>query len=211
MRKVFGVVAASAVVFGLASVANAADAIDEVPLAPEAVDVSVPGGWEGGYLGVKGTHQWGKVKAGQHYDARGLGAGVYGGYNLQSDKIVYGGELDVNYSGIDSKHNGVTTKQRVNGALRARIGYDLDPVLVYGAAGVAATNLKARDARSADDNNHFGLTVGAGAEAKITDSIVGRAEYRFTDYQNQTFDLRSGATDRGLKEHQVNVGIGVRF
>ena len=57
----------------------------------------------------------------------------------------------------------------------------------------------------------FGATIGAGVEAKITDQITARTEYRFTNYQTQTFDLDSGARDRGFKEHQVSVGLGMRF
>ena len=57
----------------------------------------------------------------------------------------------------------------------------------------------------------LGVTLGAGVETKITESITARTEYRFTNYQTQTFDLDSGARDRGFKEHQVSVGLGMRF
>jgi outer membrane immunogenic protein len=203
---------ASALVLGAVTMAQAADAIDEVPLAPEAQDTIVSsGGWEGGYAGAKGTYQWGKVKEGGAYNAQGLGTGVYGGYNLQNDKIVYGAEADLNYSGVDSKSGGVETKQRLNGSVRGRVGYDLEPALVYGTAGIAATDLKASDDTSSDSKTLIGLTVGAGVETKITDTITARTEYRFNNYQTQTFGLDSGNKDRGFKEHQLNVGLGVRF
>jgi outer membrane immunogenic protein len=212
MRNVLTTLTASVLVLGAFSFAQAADAIDEIPAAPEAQDmVQGPSGWEGGYVGGKITQQWGKVKEGGHYTTNGLGGGLYGGYNLQNDKIVYGAEADVNYSGIDSTSAGIETKQRVNGSLRGRIGYDLDPVLVYGTGGLAATDLKASDKSSSDSNTLLGLTLGAGLETKITDTITARTEYRFTNYQTQTFDLKSGATDRSLKEHSINVGLGVRF
>ncbi|MDO6963720.1 outer membrane protein [Rhizobium alvei] len=212
MRNLIKTLAATVLIAGAAGFAHAADAIDEVPVAPEANDVvTAPGGWDGAYVGGKATYQWGKVKSGADYDAQGLGAGLYGGYNMQNGQIVYGGEADLNYSGIDATHAGVTTKQRLNGSVRGRIGYDLEPALVYGTAGLAATNLKASDATSSTDKNLLGLTVGAGVETKITESITARAEYRFNNYQTQTFNLDSGATDRGLKEHQINLGLGVRF
>ena len=211
MRTMIKTLTASAIVFGAVSVAQAADAIDEVPLAPEAQDVVTSSGWEGGYVGAKGSYQWDKTHTGGDYNAEGLGAGLYGGYNLQNDKIVYGGEVDLNYSGVDERTNGVETEQRLNGSARARVGYDLEPALIYGTAGVAAANVKASDATSSDSNTLIGLTVGAGVEAKITDTITARTEYRFSDYQTQTFGLDSGNKDRSLKEHQVNVGLGVRF
>jgi outer membrane immunogenic protein len=212
MRNVIRTLAASAFVLGAATFAQAADIVEEVPAAPESTDVMAqPSGWDGAYLGGKGTYQWGKVQNGRSYGADGLGAGIYGGYNLQDGKIVYGGEADLNYSGVDSSNDGVTTKQRINGSLRGRVGYDLDPALVYATAGLAATNLKASDATSSDDKSLIGFTLGAGVETKITDTITARTEYRFTNYQTQTFNLDSGATDRGLKEHSLNVGLGVRF
>lgn len=212
MRIMIKTLTATALVLGAFTLAHAADAIEEVPLAPEAQDTYTnAAGWDGAYVGAKGTYQWGKVKNGGEYNAKGLGGGLYGGYNLQNDKIVYGGEADLNYSGISSKTNGVEAEQRLNGSVRGRVGYDLSPALVYGTAGVAATSLKASDQTSSDSKTLFGLTVGAGVETKITDSITARTEYRFTNYQTQTFKLESGARDRGLTEHQVNVGLGVRF
>jgi outer membrane immunogenic protein len=212
MRYVLKTLTASALLFGAASLAHAADAIDEVPAAPEAQEsFEAPSGWEGAYVGGKVTQQWGKVREGGDHNANGLGGGLYGGYNMQNGQIVYGAEADVNYSGIDATDAGVETKQGLNGSLRGRVGYDLDPVLVYGTGGVAATNLKASDSTSSETNTLIGLTVGAGVEAKVTDTITARTEYRFTDYQNQTFGLDSGNVDRSLKEHSVNVGLGVRF
>lgn len=212
MRNLIKSLAASALVLGAVSIAHAADAIDEVPLAPEAQDtMASTSGWEGGYVGAKGTYQRGKVKEGGAYNAIGLGGGLYGGYNMQDGQVVYGGEADLNYSGIDSTAGGVETQQRLNGSVRGRVGYDLEPALVYGTAGLAATSLKASDATSSDSNTLIGLTVGAGVETKITDTITARTEYRFTNYQDQTFKLDSGAQDRSLKEHQINVGLGVRF
>jgi outer membrane immunogenic protein len=212
MRDMIKIFAAGVFVLGASTFAHAADAIDEVPAAPESQDVGYSsGGWEGGYVGGKLSHQWGKVRSGGGHDASGFGVGVYGGYNLQSDKIVYGAEADLNYSGIDSEHNNVTTSQGLNGSLRGRVGYDLEPALVYGTAGVAATSLKAEDSSSSKKKTLLGGTVGLGVETKITDTITARGEYRYSKYQSQTFGLDSGNVDRGLSEHNVSLGLGVRF
>lgn len=212
MRNLFNTLAASVIlVSAAAGVARAADAIDEIPSAPEAVETVTSGNWEGAYVGGKLTHQWGKVKDSKDYDANGFGGGVYTGYNKQNGQIVYGAETDLNFSGIDKTYDGVKSEQGVNGSLRARIGYDLSPAMVYATGGLAATNLETKDSTSSDDKTLIGVTIGAGVETKITESITARTEYRFTNYQSQTFDLDSGATERGLKEHQVNVGLGVKF
>ena len=212
MRHLIKTLAASAILVSAAGFAHAADAIDEIPMAPESQDVIVSSGnWEGGYVGGKLTHQWGKVKEGKDYDANGFGGGIYTGYNKQDGQIVYGVEGDVNFSGIDKTYNGVKADQGINGSLRARVGYDLSPAMVYATGGLAATNMEVSDANSDSNKTLLGLTLGAGVETKITESITARTEYRFTNYQTQTFDLNSGPVDRGLKQHQIKVGLGVKF
>ncbi|MCB1444254.1 MAG: porin family protein [Rhizobiaceae bacterium] len=211
MRNITRILAASAIAFSAVSLARAADAIDEIPSAPESVDIVSSSNWEGAYIGGKLTHQWGKVKQGEGYDADGFGGGIYSGYNKQDGQIVYGGEVDLNYSSIDRTYNKVKADQGLNGSLRARLGYDLNPAMVYATGGLAATNLEVSDKTSDSNKTLLGLTIGAGVETKITDTITARTEYRFTNYQTQTFGLDSGNVDRGLKEHQLNVGLGVKF
>lgn len=211
MRIVIKTLMASTIALMTYSVSMAADAIDEIPQAPEATEMVPQGGWDGAYVGGTGSYQWGKVARGSGYTAKGIGGGLYGGYNMQDGAIVYGAEADVNYSGIDKQVRGVSTEQGLNGSLRGRVGYDLNPALLYGTAGVAASNLKSSDNTSSDTKTMFGLTAGAGAEVKITDTVTARTEYRFTDYADQTFGLASGAVERGLTDHSVRVGLGVRF
>ena len=211
MRNFNRILVASALIFSAGSLARAADAIDEIPSAPESVDVMPSGNWEGAYVGGKVTHQWGKMKENKDFDATGFGGGVYTGYNKQDGQIVYGVEGDLNFSGIDKSYRKVESDQGLNGSLRARLGYDLSPAMVYATGGLAATNMEVSDKTSDSNKTLLGVTLGAGVETKITESITARTEYRYTNYQTQTFNLDSGARDRGLDEHQVNVGLGVKF
>ncbi|MCF3641527.1 porin family protein [Rhizobium sp. TRM95111] len=192
--------------------AHAADAIDDVPAAP-AAEYSEPvvGNWSGAYAG--GTASWQRGDFDQQGDKRanGLGGGVYGGYNMQSGQLVYGGEADLNYSAIDSSHNGRNAEQGLNGSLRARVGVDMNPVLVYGTAGVAASNAEMEDGTSSDDNTHVGWTAGAGVEGFVTNNITARVEYRYTDYNSKTYNLNSGDVKSDLKDHSIRVGMGVKF
>jgi outer membrane immunogenic protein len=211
MRHFARILAATTIALSAAAAAHAADAIDEIPSAPESVDVAPAGNWEGAYIGGKLTHQWGKMKQNDDYDATGFGGGIYTGYNKQDGQIVYGAETDLNFSSIDSTRNGVESDQGLNGSLRARIGYDVSPALVYATGGIAATNLEVSDKTSDSNKTLLGATIGAGVETKITEQITARTEYRYTNYQTQTFNLDSGAKDRGLDEHQINVGLGLKF
>ena len=51
-------------------------------------------------------------------------------------------------------------EQGVNGSVRGRVGYDLNPVLVYGTAGVAASSVKATGNGGGSATSNFTLTAG---------------------------------------------------
>jgi outer membrane immunogenic protein len=194
-----------------AAVANAADAIDSIPEAPQAYDQPVTGGqWGGAYVGGAAAYNFGRFNNSSFND-EAIGGQLFGGYNVQQGQLVYGGEADLGYSGNDNTSGGVNTEQGVNGSVRARLGVEAGPALVYGTAGVAATRIEGSDATSSDTRNSLGLTAGAGAETMVTDSIFARAEYRYTDYQDKNFKLASGRAERGYDEHSLKVGVGVKF
>ncbi|WP_377288097.1 outer membrane protein [Rhizobium sp. SG2393] len=212
MRTIITGLMASAISLAAFQAAHAADAIDEVPAAPAAT-YSEPAvkDWSGAYVG--GTANWhhGKSNATGDRTSAGFGGGLYGGYNMQSGQIVYGPEVDLNYAGNDSANGTNRAKQGVNGSIRGRVGYDLNPVLVYGTAGVALGNQKISNASGSDEKTHVGWTAGAGAEAMVTDNITARVEYRYTDYGSKTYNLPSGSIASGYDEHSVRVGMGVKF
>ncbi len=212
MRTIITTLMASAVSFIAFSAAQAADAIDEVPAAP-AAEYSEPAAkdWSGAYVG--GTANWAHGKFGATGDrsAAGFGGGLYGGYNMQSGSIVYGAEADVNYGDNDVRNSTFKMDQGVNGSIRGRVGYDLNPVLVYGTAGVAASNVKASQNGTSDKNTLLGWTAGAGAEAMVTDNITTRVEYRYSDYNSKNFNVGGGSVSSGYDEHSVRVGMGVKF
>ncbi|MCV9965808.1 porin family protein [Pararhizobium sp. BT-229] len=212
MRTLITTLMASAVSLIAFSAVQAADAIDEVPAAP-AAEYSEPAAknWSGAYVG--GTANWahGEFDGNGKRSAAGFGGGLYGGYNMQSGQIVYGGEADVNYGDNDSSNGTIGMRQRANGSVRARVGVDLNPVLVYGTAGVAASNVKASQGSSSDSNTLLGWTAGAGAEAFVTDNVTARVEYRYSDYGSKDFDLSGGKVSSGYDEHSVRVGMGVKF
>ena len=195
------------------SAAQAADAVDQIPEAPQASyeEPVATGNWAGAYAGGAASYNFGRFSGGSDFDNKALGGSVYGGYNMQNGQIVYGAEADAGYSGNDSVSGGVTTKQGINGSLRGRVGYDANPFLIYGTAGVAAARITAEDATSEKTRGALGWTAGAGVETFVTDSITARAEYRYTDLQSKDYALTSGTVNRGYDEHSVKVGLGVKF
>jgi len=211
MRTLIATLIASTVSMVAFQAAHAADAIDEVPQAP-AAEYSEPvvKNWSGAYVGGTASWQKGKFNGQGHDRGHALGGGLYGGYNMQSGQMVYGGEADLNYSGVDNTSNGFTAKQGANGSIRGRVGVDLNPVLVYGTAGIAASNVEVKNGAGAkDDATMLGWTAGAGVEAFVTDNVTARVEYRYSDYGKK--DFRGAGVRSGFEDHSVRVGMGVKF
>ncbi len=213
MKRNFTMLAAAATFAVLPSFAFAADAIDEIPAAPEApIEEAAPvANWAGAYAGVSAGYAWGKATApGLKFSTKGANGSVFGGYNWQQDNIVYGVDGDLGYSGDKGSAAGVTFKNGFNGAARVRLGADMGPVMVYGAGGIAATNGKITAGAVSDTKTHVGWTAGVGAEAKVTQNVFGRLEFRHNAYGKKTYDL-GAATPAKLNENEVRLGVGLKF
>ncbi|TWF56780.1 outer membrane protein [Neorhizobium alkalisoli] len=212
MRILVATLMASAASFIAISAANAADAVEQIPQAPVAVDQPAPAAtWQGFYLGGNGAYDWGRFGAYGDRDGK-FGGGAYTGYNWQSGSVVYGVEADVGYNGTkNTTIEGNDAKQSWNGSVRGRVGYDMNPFLIYGTAGLALGDNKMSDATSSDSKTAVGYTVGVGAEAFVTNNITARVEYRYTDFGKDTYNLDSGSVSKGFDDHSVKVGIGVKF
>lgn len=214
MRTLTMILLASATSLMAFQAARAADAVEQIPEAPAATEayVAPAGSWTGAYVGGAVTYDWGRFGGSDERDADGVGGSLYGGYNMQSGQIVYGAEADIGYSGVEgSAGTGLEGKQGVNGSLRARVGYDMNPFLIYGTGGIAAANHTIESATDEDEKAAVGYTVGAGVEALVTDNIMARVEYRYTDYASRDFDIDGATVSRGFDDHSVKVGIGVKF
>lgn len=219
MRTIVATLLATTMAAAAFSAAKAADAVNEVPQAPVAYEQPAPiSNWSGAYLGATANYDWGRFTGnGGDRDADGFGGGLYGGYNWQSGQIVYGAEADVNLgdekgsAGTGNFGEALEGKQGVNGSIRARVGYDMNPFLLYGTGGLAISDNKVSNSTSDDNSTALGYTVGAGVEAMVTNNITARVEYRYTDYQDKDFTLDTGTVSRGFDDHSVKAGIGVKF
>lgn len=211
----------SAVIAGLAAMmaansATAADVIYEEPPAPAYVESAPVSDWSGAKAGVYGDYGFkGRAKGATgsgDIKTKGFGGGVMGGYDWQQGNIVYGVQGDVGYSGIKGSDNGNRMKAGVEGSLRGRVGVAAgDQVLVYGTAGGAAQSNKLSNAAGSDRKTSLGYTVGAGVDAKLTDQVFGRVEYRYSDYGKETYNTGGIGHDIDTRDHKVSVGLGVKF
>lgn len=195
--------------------AYAADAVMEEPPAPAAPMEEPPlNTWSGPYAGVSlGYGFAGRTRApGNTINTNGFIGGGFAGYNVQSGMMVFGGEIDAGYAGLRGSNAGTSSRSSFDGSLRARMGVAVtNDVMIYGTAGGALQSLRIADAAGADRNTMLGWTAGVGAEAKITDNVFGRVEYRYTDFGSKTFNTGSGAQSIKSRDNRITFGVGMKF
>ena len=206
---IVALVASAASIVSFASV-HAADAVDSVPQPPAPAQTSAPAGdWSGAYVGATGSWNAGHINNSGYANAFGLGG--YAGYNWQDGQLVYGAEGNIDYNGAQNISNGVKTTEGVNGAIRGRVGMDMNPFLIYGAAGIAASNVQVSNGSASDSRGVIGWTAGVGAETKLTDNVTARVEYDYSAFGNRTYVLGGTNVSRGYDVNSVKVGIGYKF
>ena len=207
----------SALLAGTATTTMAADLVEPVPAAPEAVvEETQVYSWDGAYLGIFGGANWlrSSLDDGGALDRSGTQTGGllggFAGWNRQLDNnIVFGIEGDLKYDWNGKKYNGVDVGTDWGGSARARVGYAFDNALIYAAGGWTGANAYV-DPPGGNNNKEKminGWTVGAGVDYKFTDNVFARAEYRFNDFGNQNFD----GTKVDFQQHQAILGVGFKF
>jgi outer membrane immunogenic protein len=219
----------------LTSGAVAADAVvEDVVVVDEAFT------WSGMYVGAAVGYGWSDPEvsfdavpdAFVEYDIDGFLGGIYAGYNYQmSNNIVVGVEADINYSDIDGDgvavQGGVvapgfggTAQIEWQGSVRGRIGYAFDRLLPYFTAGVAFGEIEhdffnvPTTATATFSDTFTGWTVGGGLEYAVTDNIIVRGEYRYTDFGSEEYPEVfpfSEPHDFEVETHDVRFGVAYKF
>lgn len=208
---------AASIVMAVANPTFAADALMNVPAEPPAAEI-VPAqfSWSGGYAGILTGYGWADLEPSDlELDPDGARLGVFAGYNFEiSNNLFLSAEAELAYDWNEdtSMLSGetFTVSSGLSGAARARLAYGADRTLFYLAGGYAVTELTAESSAVAKrDKTMHGWTIGAGADYAVTDKIITRVEYRYTDFGDVTFPGDTEAVS--LKQHAVNVGLAVKF
>lgn len=198
----------------VSSSAFAADLGNVEPLpVPDMVQAAPANNWTGFYLGVLGGYGFGTADtdAVGDIEADGFDIGGYAGANWQWGNYVIGAEADLLWPFRDDSSAGVSVDQGLNGSLRARAGIALDRFLLYGTGGLAATEFEVSAGGGSEEQALWGWTAGAGVEGMLTDNITARIEYRYTDYQDETFAHGAGPIESDFSDHTIRGGVGVKF
>lgn len=189
--------------------------------------------WSGAYLGGQMGYASGTSRYSSDIDERikfkpdGFLGGLYGGYNHQfGNNFVLGVDTDLNFANI--KANGkfydqnvydpslrTSIKMRWNGATRIRAGYAAGRLLPYLAAGISYGKYELSAARDPGysfkaSNTRTGWNIGAGLDYAVTDNLVARVEYRYSDFgKARIFNDLSDSLN--MKTHDVRLGIAYKF
>ena len=102
------------------------------------------------------------------------------------------------------------------GSVRARLGYAIDNFLPYITGGVAWTDFDVTQTLAGvgtvDTSDTFvGWTIGLGLEYAFTPNLIGRVEYRYTDYGDNTDNLGLFGFNDNVDFHDNTVRIGVAY
>lgn len=181
--------------------------------------------FDGAYVGAFAGYSDGDVDTtvGSIADDTGIDGftfGGYTGYGKTFDKLYIGGEAEIGYTDLDGSGTvgslSASYETDWSYGLSARAGYLVTPtVLAYGRVGYQWTEFEGTATSAATavnfDRTFDGWRLGGGVEVAITDNLLSRVEYTYTDYD--TYDLTAGASVGGLEpsDHAVRIGLGYRF
>lgn len=213
IKSMLATVAALAAISGAALAADLTPPPEPAPVVEEVVPTFT---WSGGYIGLQGGGAWadGDLSSAGADSTKNLDGGLFGafaGWNFQNDNIVYGVEGDMYYNWNDGDKNVFGTRGNVGtdwaGGVRGRLGYTFDRAMIYGTAGWTATRGFIELPGDDEKKTLNGWTIGAGLDYAVTDNIFARGEYRFNDYGSADFS----GIDMDVKQHQLTIGVGVKF
>lgn len=214
MLRIVAVAAVSAAALAVSAPAFAADLPAYEPSPAYAAPAPVSN-WSGGYVGAQAGYSWGRANNRNAPNTKPDGGlvGGYAGYDHQFDgsPVVVGVDTDLNYNNNHDRTGRVRNDLNWSGATRGRIGYAMDNVMVYGAAGVAYGEHKVRFRNRSDDKTAVGWTAGGGVEAKVTENVVARGEYRYTDYGTDRFSTGARSVKSDLTDNRVTGGVALKF
>jgi opacity protein-like surface antigen len=170
------------------------------------------------------------------YDYRVIGpfAGSFVGGNYQFNRFVLGVEGDWQWSNLTGNSQSlaplgataalpagpftVSTTTKDYGSIRGRLGVAFDRFLVFGTAGWAAGNPSTAFALTGaapfvtTGGKSNGWTAGAGVEYAITDAILGRFEYRYTNLEALGFvNAPTNSADAGTRAPISDLRVGIAY
>ena len=168
------------------------------------------------------------------YSVTGPFAGSFVGGNYQFNRFVLGVEGDWQWSNLTGNSQNlaplgatgalpagpftISTTIKDYGSIRGRVGVAFDRFLVFGTGGWATGNPSTAFALTGaapfvtTGAKSDGWTAGAGVECAITDTILGRIEYRYTSLEALGFsNATTNSADAGTRAPISDFRVGIAY
>jgi opacity protein-like surface antigen len=195
-------------------------------------------GADGGYGEQRSTGTLttaaGAVLTPYDYSVTGPFAGSFVGWNYQLNRLVLGVEGDWQWSSLTGNSQGlaplgatgavpagpftVSTTTKDYGSIRGRLGVAFDRFLIFGTGGWAVGNpstafsLTGAAPFVATSGKSNGWNAGGGVEYAITDTILGRIEYRYTNLEAVGFvNAPTNSADAGSRAPISDLRVGIAY
>ena len=164
--------------------------------------------WGGFYAGANLGYEWGKV-TNIAINPNGIMGGLQAGYNWQSGAFVFGGETDIQASAADDTFAPWKFSNPWFGTLRARAGYAMNNILVYGTFGLAYGGLHGEIPGLDENKTELGWTGGAGMEVGFAPNWSAKVEYLYMELGDRAFSITG--MDNGLQSSIFRFGVNYHF
>lgn len=203
-----------------AAVANASDMPSNKTSKASAPVAAKSSNWTGAYMGVVGGYDWGTADIAPSFlfddeaykmNLDGMVVGAQIGYDVElPNNVVLGLVADYSWSDLKDSvcvesggcHNAADDSYASGkigqlGTLRARVGYAVDNVLIYGTGGLAYADTSAAVSYLDSDPDSgvtasakvWGWTVGGGAEMMIASNLSFGVEYLYADFGKVAYEF----------------------
>ena len=134
------------------------------------------------------------------------------GFNYQlNGGLVLGAETDIALSGMDGTAAGVTFSTDYLGSVRARLGYAVDRVMLYGTGGLAYGRGDLQIGGLSNKQTQWGWALGGGVEAMVAPQLSARIEYLYMDLGHETYGSVFGPVNVGLTTGLLRAGVNYKF
>ncbi|ETS07617.1 porin [Bartonella henselae] len=147
--------------------------------------------------------------------------------SLKNANAVFAKDKTMDDVKQDEKHtDSLALKEKWSGATRVRIGFTAaDRIMPYVAGGVSYAQVQAvsstKVTKAADDaeiasaqlfdktKTLVGFTLGGGVDFAMTDNVLLRAEYRYSDFGKKKFEKKG--SELSYKTNDFRVGVAYKF
>lgn len=154
------------------------------------------GSFDGLYAGIDGAYNRSK-SMGRKDDS--FSPNIYMGYGQTKDKIYFGAEGNLDFSGVNMTVDGRKFKKDIGYGITGKIGYEFSRnYLGYGLVGYERADIKVGGRKEGFD----GIRYGAGVERKIKKNISARSEISYSTLKNDGVKV---------KNLRTTVGVAMRF